>query len=128
MTRCCTCPHCGQPIPPALRLPPMLQRLYDFVQRRPGQTRDQIADHLYADDPTGGANSVHVVSQHVWRLNHYLRPHGMIVRSSGGPGATYRIVPLDPEYDGDDDMTRSIDVAYEAVRARVAAGGPGWWP
>jgi N6-adenosine-specific RNA methylase IME4 len=31
-------------------------------------------------------------------------------------------------YDATDDFAKSIDVAYEAVRERVADGGPGWTP
>jgi hypothetical protein len=38
---------------------------------------------------------------------------------------------LGPEplpYDADDDFEKSIIVAYEAVRARMAHGGPPWTP
>jgi hypothetical protein len=122
-----TCPCCGQPIPPALTLPPILQRIYDFVQRWPGCTRSQIADHVYADDPNGGPDSLQVISQHVWRLNVLLKPHGLMVRSHGGPDSTYRIERADG-YDADDDMTKSIEASYEAIRARVAKGGSGWTP
>jgi len=31
-------------------------------------------------------------------------------------------------YDAADDFSRSIDEAYAAIRARVAAGGEGWEP
>jgi hypothetical protein len=34
----------------------------------------------------------------------------------------------EPPYDADDDFTESINVAYEAVRERVANGGPPWTP
>lgn len=30
------------------------------------------------------------------------------------------------EYDASTDFANSIDAAYSAIRARVAAGGPGW--
>jgi N6-adenosine-specific RNA methylase IME4 len=33
-----------------------------------------------------------------------------------------------PEYDAKDDMMKSIEACYEAVRERVAAGGPEWDP
>jgi hypothetical protein len=36
--------------------------------------------------------------------------------------------PDDPPYDFWDDFRKSILVAYEAIRARVAAGGPGYTP
>jgi hypothetical protein len=37
---------------------------------------------------------------------------------------------LGPEspYDADDDFEKSLAVAYEAVRERIAAGGPPWTP
>jgi site-specific DNA-methyltransferase (adenine-specific) len=34
----------------------------------------------------------------------------------------------DETYNAEDDFAKSIDVAYEAVRERVADGGPGWAP
>jgi hypothetical protein len=34
----------------------------------------------------------------------------------------------EPPYDADEDFAKSIDVAYEAVRERVANGGPPWTP
>jgi hypothetical protein len=33
-----------------------------------------------------------------------------------------------PEYDKDKDLAGSLDVGYAAIRARKAAGGPGWEP
>ena len=32
------------------------------------------------------------------------------------------------EYDAADDFAKSIDLAYETIRARKAAGGKGWEP
>ena len=34
----------------------------------------------------------------------------------------------DLPYDGQDDFAKSLDVAYAAIRERVAAGGPPWTP
>jgi hypothetical protein len=36
----------------------------------------------------------------------------------------------DDGYDATDDLRKSIEFAYVAIRERVAAGGPGWrgWP
>lgn len=33
-----------------------------------------------------------------------------------------------PIYDAQDDFAKSLDVGYEAIRERVAEGGPGWTP
>ena len=35
---------------------------------------------------------------------------------------------FDPPYDAADDFAKSINVAYEAVRERIANGGPSWIP
>ena len=32
----------------------------------------------------------------------------------------------DAEWNAHDDLSKSIEVCYEAIRARKAAGGPGW--
>jgi hypothetical protein len=32
------------------------------------------------------------------------------------------------EYDGNADFAGSLEVAYAAIRERMAAGGPGWVP
>jgi hypothetical protein len=37
-----------------------------------------------------------------------------------------RCVRLEPVYDANDDLSKSIQVGFEAIRARVKAGGPGW--
>jgi N6-adenosine-specific RNA methylase IME4 len=35
---------------------------------------------------------------------------------------------FDNGYDVHDDVTKSFDAAYEAIRQRMAKGGPGWLP
>lgn len=32
------------------------------------------------------------------------------------------------EYDSDDDVRKSFEAAYEAIRERMRNGGPGWVP
>jgi hypothetical protein len=36
--------------------------------------------------------------------------------------------PEPPPYNGDDDFEKSLAFAYEAVRERIANGGPPWTP
>jgi N6-adenosine-specific RNA methylase IME4 len=36
--------------------------------------------------------------------------------------------PAEKPYDAADDFAKSLDVAYDAIRARVPGGGPGWPP
>jgi hypothetical protein len=45
-------------------------------------------------------------------------------RASGNSTGEFRDLP----YDAVDDFSRSIDEAYTEIRARQAAGGPGWRP
>jgi hypothetical protein len=45
--------------------------------------------------------------------------------------AMEHLTQFDPSadtYDGDDDFAKSLDVAYEHIRQRMANGGPGWVP
>jgi len=39
-------------------------------------------------------------------------------------------LPPDDDYDADDDLRKSVEYAYRAIRQRVAHGGRGWrgWP
>jgi hypothetical protein len=48
-----TCPCCGQIIAPTIVLPPIRQRIYDAVKRRP-RTADELRDIAWRDDPNGG--------------------------------------------------------------------------
>ena len=79
------CSHCGQPIPPTrLRLPPIKQRIYDAVQRRPDISAEQLRCLVWANDPNGGPEDRKCLHVHVSQLNHLLAPHGIMVRSQGG--------------------------------------------
>jgi hypothetical protein len=44
------------------------------------------------------------------------------------PADEWSLGPEPPPYDAADDFARSIEIAYEAVRRRVANGGPPWNP
>jgi len=79
------CSHCGQPIPPTgLRLPPIKQRIYDTVQRRPDIGAEELRSVVWADDPAGGPEDRKVLHVHVSQLNQLLTPLGIMVRSQGG--------------------------------------------
>src|SRR5215472_2797458 len=82
------CESCGQPViqPTELpSLPPIKQRIFDAVRRRPGITAQELRDWVWADDIDGGpltdTKCLHV---HVAQLNTLLRPLGIMVRSQGG--------------------------------------------
>ncbi len=38
------------------------------------------------------------------------------------------ILRTDPDYDPIKDFSGSIDLAYEKIKRRIAAGGPSWEP
>ncbi len=90
------CKCCGQVIPPAVALPAVKQRLYDFVARNPqGVNAVQIAAYVYADDPNGGPeNYLVAVRTHVFQMNKKLATHGIAVKSCLGRGATYTLRAL----------------------------------
>jgi hypothetical protein len=90
------CKCCGQLIPPALALPPVKQRLYDFVARNPqGVNAVQIASHVWADDPNGGPEDyLASVRSHVFQMNKILVKQGVAVKSCLGRGATYTLRTL----------------------------------
>ncbi len=90
------CKCCGQIIPPALALPALKERLYDFVARNPqGVNATQIAGHIWADDPNGGPESYFVaVRTHVYQTNVKIASHGVVIKSCLGPGAVYALRAL----------------------------------
>jgi hypothetical protein len=88
------CPQCQQVIAPTgLHLPPIKQRIYEAVQRRPGITAQELRDWVWADDIDGGPlTATKCLHVHVSQLNDLLRPLGITVRSEGG-GYRIRSVP-----------------------------------
>lgn len=80
------CESCGQPVlmrsesPP---LPPIKQRIFDVVKRRPGINAEELRCFVW-DDPSGGPENRKVLHVHVAQLNQLLAPLGIMVRSQGG--------------------------------------------
>lgn len=91
------CEQCGQLVPPAgpRSLSPTQRRIYDFVARHPeGVTSEQIKGAVYGGDPDGGPESGNIVSVHISKMRPALAEVGVTIRSTRGPGATYRLVAL----------------------------------
>jgi hypothetical protein len=91
------CPHCAQLIPPKLFFEgaPVKQRIYDYVAAHPeGVARTQLFDHIYADNVNGGPLHLGTISVHINRMNPVLARHGLIIRGSLGPGATFKLLPI----------------------------------
>lgn len=71
------------------------QRIFDFISAHPeGVTRKQVIDHTYADDSEGGPEWACGISVMIRIINRKLVPHGLKVRSRGGPGSIYRLVQI----------------------------------
>jgi hypothetical protein len=81
------CDACGQPVlmrselPP---LPPIKEKIFTAVRRRPGISAEELRCVVWADDPNGGPEDRKVLHVHVSQLNHFLAPLGICVRSQGG--------------------------------------------
>ena len=86
----CSC--CGQLIVPEVVLPPVKQRIFETVSRRPGIDAENLRALVWADDPGGGPEDRKVLHVHVHQLNQRLTPLGIAVR--GHPSNGYRVVSL----------------------------------
>jgi hypothetical protein len=95
-TNSSVCPFCGQPLLPELRVTGReRRRLVDILARRPdGMTRRELADWLYADDPSGGPENTFAVCQLVHQARLQLTAQGYTIISDRGPGAHYRLAKL----------------------------------
>jgi hypothetical protein len=92
------CPCCKRPLPPKIIVGGRIrQRVLDYVAKSAGVTTQQIMDHVYADDPNGGPDSVNVITSTVRHINKRIKPYGLRIKGSGGPGSTYSLVRLEPE-------------------------------
>jgi hypothetical protein len=73
-------------------LPPVKQRIWDTVRRRPGIDSESLRTIVWQDDPSGGPEDRKVLHVHINQLNRLLAPRGMAIRGSRTYG--YRLVPL----------------------------------
>jgi len=93
-----TCPCCKGfghlDVDETVHFTPSQQRIFDALRSRP-RTCAELVDLLYAEREDGGpdfaATTVHVF---VNQMRGKLKPHGMTIRSGGGPGAVYRLEAL----------------------------------
>lgn len=88
----CSC--CGQVIPPELTLPPIKQRIYDALRKRPRTALElrEIAGSYY---PNKEFVTWKAIYTHIYELNKiYLKPHGIRARRKTRYEDLYRLVPL----------------------------------
>jgi DNA-binding response OmpR family regulator len=93
------CPSCGQPVPPKdlFRGQPVKRRIFEYIGAHPeGVTRQQILDHVWADDIDGGPEFANVVSVHIKRMRPILERESLTITCARGPGATYRLEKAAP--------------------------------
>lgn len=91
------CPCCGQIILDriVLELTPIQRRIWEIVSRRRELPTMRLRELTWADDPDGGPDSHNLLSMHVGNINKKLKPHGMMIYGTRGPGDNvYRIVEL----------------------------------
>lgn len=86
-----TCPCCGAviPEPNEFGLTPTELRVYNFIAKHPGYTREAITQALYAVGYNGGPH-FNIINVYICKINKKLR--GQRITSPGGYGATYRLV------------------------------------
>ena len=92
------CECCGQIIPPQnpFVTSPIKARIYAFITKHPeGVTRDQIADHVYADDPNGGPEWTSTISVHIHWMNIKLSKLGLKIASPRGRSSNFRLRKLE---------------------------------
>jgi DNA-binding response OmpR family regulator len=91
------CPHCGQVVPPKglFRAAPIKRRIYEYVAAHPaGVSRQQIFNHVWADDVDGGPEWMNVISVHVKGMRPVLAREGLTISCARGPGSTHRLERL----------------------------------
>ncbi len=90
------CPCCRQVIPPQLVVSgPLRTRVLDLVARRPdGISLPEIAAIVYSDcrEPKWSHGCI---KSTVFAANKELRPQGWMIRARHGPGARYRLLPVE---------------------------------
>jgi hypothetical protein len=90
--RICEC--CGHPLPgddvEAL-LTPTQRKMYISVKAagRSGITNPGLMQKIYADRFDGGPEYTSVIAVMAKSIRTKLAPHGLTIRSTGGPGARY---------------------------------------
>jgi len=94
------CPMCGQAMPIAgvpegVHLTPLQTRIFEILRLAStvGITVDELHATLYPGEPVSmrKRKSIHV---HIHCVRNKLEPHGWVIKSTYGPGATYTLKHL----------------------------------
>ena len=94
------CPCCGQEVSDFLwvdrelvRLGAMQQRLVNILKAAPeGLTVYDVVDRLYSSSASGGPSGNNIIAVMAAHINKKLKPLGISIRGTGGPGSVYRLV------------------------------------
>ena len=95
------CPCCGAPlaeelgIKPSVRLGPNQQALFDLLRRHPqGITNEAIRERLFATNRKGDPYHGSIVAVMTHHVNRKIKPWGLAIRGTGGPGSVYQLVQI----------------------------------
>ena len=99
------CPCCGQAVSIDLLdnavpenffwLGAMQQGLFDLVKKHPqGISAESIRDRLYANSRNGSESQHNIVAVMARHVNKKLKPLGLRIKGTGGPGSVYRLIKL----------------------------------
>lgn len=90
------CPCCGAviPTPNEFGLTPTELKVYTFIAKHPGYTREAITNGIYSYE-IGGGPEYNIISVYICKINKKLR--GQRIVNTGGFGASYRLVKLEDQ-------------------------------
>ena len=95
------CPCCWQPLAQSItaKLPlhfgPVQQRFFNLVRDYPNQmTRKSLYERIYGNMTRGDHTDESIFSVMAFQMNRKLKPLGLKLKSSGGPGAVWRVDTL----------------------------------
>lgn len=90
------CPTCGRPYHISVAVGRRSEKILAALRERPrGLTREELCTTLYAADINGGPDNAYAsLRVLIHNMRKQLQPFGWTIRSSGGPGARYRLEAL----------------------------------
>ena len=77
------------------RLKDAKRRILEAIQKEHGISSRRLMDTVWADDPDGGPEYEATLGFHIWGINKFLAPQGLMIKAMGHKGVGYRIVDID---------------------------------
>jgi hypothetical protein len=130
------CHYCGQElIQYRLNVPmtPLKALIFDRVlcTGRDGISGDRLFDLTLGKEHNGSGTHDRppqraALKAHIAQINRALKPTGYRIEGKRGDRSVSVFRLIGPDFDPLDDVRKSVAEGFRAIRARVAAGGPGW--